>query len=317
MPGISDMIRFRILKSIMLGKLNYFKAQNGIPLVLQAECSGIAAAFMTYSKKKKYNVILEDGAKGTLGVNFICRGFPGGTRFIKSHLPKREYRESLEKEYILLNAVNQGALRVDMVRLQLRNEEQVYLIMDVLQEVSEVMPEEISDIITRNQKHLAQTVVESMYDIGDLLSAAVDELYVLREKGFFTTQTFMAASNELQFLRRQLPTIERCISHGDLGDRNIMLNRDGRMVTIDWEDAFWGCAEYDYLYWLTFFNHRKFYQHNHLPAAGVDPERACAIMTMILIIKNAISYYSGSYHSNSISMEDRLLEAWRLWKPDI
>lgn len=317
MPGISDTIGFLILKNTMLGKLNYFKAQNGIPYAVEAEYRAVATVFKAYCRKQKYDAILEAGTKGTLGVNFFCHGFPGGICFIKSHHPGERYRDSLEKEYILLKAVNQRTLHVDILRLQLHDKEQVYLVMDVLREVPEVTPAEVSDIIKQYQKHLAHTRVEGLYDIDNLVAAAWNELYMLRERGFFTMQTFMTAADELQLLQRQLPTIERCICHGDLGDRNIMLNDDGKMITIDWEDAFWGCAEYDYLYWLTFFNHRKFYQQNCLSAVEMDPERARAIITMIIIIKSAISYYSGSYHSNSVSIENRLLDAWKLWKTDI
>ena len=152
-----------------------------------------------------------------------------------------------------------------------------------------------------------------MYDIKDLLKAACNELEVLSERRFLSQKTCLSAHQQLNWLEMQLPTLERCICHGDFGDRNIMVDQDGKYYVIDWEDAFWGYREYDLIYWLTFFNHRKYYHMESIPGLGKNPELEKATVTLILIIKNAISLYSGSYRKNSLGMEDRLLEMWKIW----
>ena len=56
---------------------------------------------------------------------------------------------------------------------------------------------------------------------------------------------------------------------------------------------------------------RKFYNELGIfEVAGLPPEIVAGIITLILLIKNAISYYSGEYVKNKLSMNDRLKEIY-------
>ena len=185
--------------------------------------------------------------------------------------------------------------------------------MRLLYEVKEVPPQTATELIDQYQERLQGIEPCGLYDLEDLLKAAFNELEVLSERKLLSQETCFSVYQQLNWLKMQLPTLERCICHGDFGDRNIMMDQDRKYYVIDWEDAFWGYKEYDYIYWLTFFNHRKYYQMKDLLDVGERPEIEKATATLILIIKEAISLYSGSYRNNSLGLEDRLLEMWKIW----
>lgn len=147
-----------------------------------------------------------------------------------------------------------------------------------------------------------------------LLRAANGESLLLREAGFFSPRVCSRCLDLLEELDDGRETLPSCVCHGDLSDKNIMRNQRGDLVVIDWEDAFWGCPGYDYLYWLTFFNHRKYYSRQAFAVKDLSSRQSRAIVTMILILKSAISFYNGDYRSHRMSMEDRLLEIWKVWE---
>ena len=87
-----------------------------------------------------------------------------------------------------------------------------------------------------------------------------------------------------------------------------MMTEDQTTVLIDWEDAFLGIEGYDYLYWLTFFNHRKFYSKEIFFRSGCEEDVIKGILVTVLIIKSAISFYAGSYENNSLTFQERIVE---------
>ena len=85
-----------------------------------------------------------------------------------------------------------------------------------------------------------------------------------------------------------------------------MLSKEGKRIVIDFEDAFLGIKGYDYLYWLTFFTNRKYYSKEIFLKSGLPSEMIEAVLTMILIVKSAISFYSESYKTNSMTTQERI-----------
>lgn len=299
----------------MLNKLYYFKnfqrasaSDNGSG----ASSKDIINAFVSYCAENGVNVELFPSENGTLGVTFMARGLPEGPCFIKSHLPGTIYRDALKKETELLQIANADALHIKTISLLVHEQEQFYLQMDILKDIDGLRPDDVRTIIRQYQTKFSIKPPPTcyMYEIDEMCAAALAELEVLRSYGFLTKKCYFAAKDKLLLLQEESQKLPRCICHGDLSDRNIMRNAAGRPVVIDWEDAFWGCNGYDYLYWLTFFNHRKFYSKEHIFSEGLDAAQVDSIFTMILVLKSAISFYSCSYRTNSMSMEDRLLEIW-------
>lgn len=102
-------------------------------------------------------------------------------------------------------------------------------------------------------------------------------------------------------LRSALPTMERVVCHGDLGPKNIMA-WNGKPVAIDWEDVFMGVAFYDYLFWLTFFENRRYLIRS-------KPSRIeKAILALIVALKCELSYRLGAHRSNAMSFDQRIQE---------
>lgn len=296
----------------MLSKLEYFKKRRDDAAPHRKY--GVTTVFNELYRQKGYHTELLPGDLGTLGITFVCKGLPEGTKFVKTHIPGERYRKDLEKEYLLLKAAEGDRLGLQMVETSFNGEDQAYLMMDMLTENCEMTPDKIRQLIREYQSKLTDTAVAGLYDITDIHAAAVEELEVLSKKGFFCERVHETCSQDLDLLKNRFPDMERRLCHGDLGDRNIMMTYSGQTVVIDWEDTFNGCDGYDYLYWLTFFNHRKFYGSECLNGLQTEPNISRAITTMIHIVKDAISYYSGAYKTNSMTMEDRLLEAWGMWK---
>ena len=173
--------------------------------------------------------------------------------------------------------------------------------------VKEITPDIVDTLITSYQKSLKTASLSSkMYGIEKLRDRAVQELYILYCNHFISAALYQRAENSISLLDELLPMQPRCICHGDLSDKNILFNISREPVLIDWEDAFWGIPGYDYLYWLTFFNHRKYYCKNVMQRCGLSQELSKAVA--YLILKSAISYYSGSYRNNTVDMETRISE---------
>lgn len=300
----------------MLNKLKHFQSNRIVPPVYPA--AGIHSAgdsIISLYAKLGNKIRLEPIVQGTLGLTFMCYGLSNEPCIVKTHLPGREYMTALKKEANLLQTAYGDTINVTLRAFAVNNKEQLCLQMDMLQKMKadDVTPALVTELINVYQGRLANIKKDQLYGIEEIWTAAWEELTVLHNEHFLTNETYAAAKEKLAFLRNEFPHLERCVCHGDLSDLNIMGNKAGRLIAIDWEDAFWGCAGYDYLYWLTFFNHRRFLQLDHKVSAHMPRECAVSILTMIVVVKCAISFYSGSYQRNSLSMEDRLREIWETY----
>jgi len=78
------------------------------------------------------------------------------------------------------------------------------------------------------------------------------------------------------------------------------------------EDGFWGIAGYDYLYWLSFFNNRKWLTRAALAHAPLAHADAVALLVVILVLKAWLAVCNGSYRRHSLSPNQRLREAINL-----
>ena len=289
----------------MLNKLAHFKNQSNS--LFETGKAAAAAAFLSASGQE-YS--LEATNQGTLGLTFLCDGKDGGSYFVKTHLPGSTlHRTTLLHEFRLLSLAHGADLSfLRCITGEVDGCEQLYVLMDALQPVSDVTPGQCRALISAWPPDLAASLTIPSYGLEALLDAALVELQVQRDAGLLSAQLLQFSLQRLQLLTDRLPYLPRCVCHGDLSDRNIMRTHSGAMVAIDWEDAFWGIPDYDYLYWLTFFNHRKYYSPEIFQTELLDPPLRQAVLILILTIKNAISYYNGTFQTNSLSMEGRILE---------
>ncbi len=88
---------------------------------------------------------------------------------------------------------------------------------------------------------------------------------------------------------------------------------DGKTpVVIDWEDAFWGIEGYDYLFWLTFFDNRKYYSQKIFGKTPWGKEIEIAILILIVVLKSELSFRSNRYKENKLTFDERIVEILNL-----
>lgn len=294
----------------MLNKLRYFRDKLFLA-DLDRQRQTARENFIKYWGNE--DVCLEDIGGGTLGITFLCNGLKEFPIFLKTHLSNTIYKTALRKEFQIMKSVYGEEMFLEYLSIPAENStESIFLLMDYLKPGCNMSKEDITEIIGQYSNHdTLQFNGKGMYDIQELLIEAKKSLCDLDEKGFYSANIVKIAQILLNELESYLVSSTRIICHGDLADKNIMLTSDNKKILLDWEDAFWGVDGYDYLYWLTFFSHRKFYNDSEIfELPGLLPEIAAGILTLIVLIKNAISYYSGKYMNNTLSMNDRLKEIY-------
>lgn len=294
----------------MLNKLRYFRDK----LVLadfDRQRQTARENFIKYWGNE--DICLENIGGGTLGITFLCNGLKEFPIFIKTHLSNIIYKTALSKEFQIMKSVYGEEIFLECLSIPAENNvESMFLLMEYLKPVSSMSKEDIAEVIGQySNNDTLQYNGKGMYDIEELLTEAKKSLCDLDEKGFYSANIVKMAGILLNEFESYLVSSTRILCHGDLADKNIMTTSDNKKILLDWEDAFWGVDGYDYLYWLTFFNHRRFYNNSEIfKLPSVLPEIAAGILTLIVLIKNAISYYSGEYVNNTLSMDDRLKEIY-------
>ena len=245
---------------------------------------------------------------GTLGITYLVRCSAGKLLFAKTHIPEEAYRLALKQEYWLFKTVYGQDLYLELIDVN----DQSYMFMDLLMAPQQkILPDEVlqmTNIFATRTSKLSITSNNLAYSIEDLLENAQKESDVLYAHGLLSKELKEYSLKALHRFERKIPDLQRCICHGDLSDKNILETDTGKRIAIDWEDGFWGIPGYDYLYWLTFFNHRCFCEREYFLKAGYSLELTTEILLMILILKSAISFYSGNYLKNSMSIEMRIEE---------
>jgi len=239
---------------------------------------------------------------GTLG---ICLLADTGvkTLFFKTH--SGDARDLLQKEIALMKHVNGAIMDVRSFELP----DRVWLVCDALQPCPPLTPDAVraltSSYTTRIKTFPDVTLVPNNKDFAYLMGEAREALNLLFIQKQISEVTQTLCTESLHLLGKQ--DFQPVLCHGDLGPKNIML-AGNQPVAIDWEDAFWGVDGYDYLYWLTFFENRRYYDASvlgHTPW-GKDIERA--LLVMIILLKCVLSYKSSTHINNALSFDQRIWE---------
>lgn len=312
MQNILGMIQCLILQNIMLNKLRFFRGKSS-HFDLEGQRQAAGRYFRGYFASQ--DISLENIEGGTLGITFLCKGLRDDPVFIKTHLPAKTCRTALNKEYYMLKAGYENDLFLERLCIPSGNDSSnVFVLMDYLKPESHISRTDILKLIA-SYRYLKPDPLEfdgaGIYDINELLNEARNSLYDLDKQGFYSAKIYKTAEALLENLELYLTDAPRSLCHGDLADKNIMINQSDKKIILDWEDAFWGIEGYDYLYWLTFFNHRKLYNDREVfTVPGKPSEVIAGILTLILLIKNAISFYSGEYAHNKLDMNDRIEEIY-------
>lgn len=250
-------------------------------------------------------------AEGTLAFAFVAQ-IDGRPQFLKTYDGTPAVAR-LTNEALILDRLY--GVRVN-ARLLSDASARVWLAMNVLEHVEPPpAPAAIVPFLGHLRAHLAgmapQLSLQPRGGLETLLAQARAATEVLVNAKQFGSDLARHINQLLAHLERELPSLEPALCHGDFGPRNLMAHRQA-LVAIDWEDLHPGVADYDYLYWLTFFCNRIHYREPLIGHLAMGPATARAILAMIMAIKCRLGYERGNAQALTLGFSDRIEEIIKL-----
>ena len=255
------------------------------------------------------DVRLEETDRGRLGVTYSLSVL-GKRMFCKTHKRGDQFKQSIDKEFFYVKrAYPFFDVRLDGFTFD--GHEYKYMLQEWLENAGVVIPDLALNLISAYSNELEKQddrFGKITYSIQDLVTIAKDELPFLVEKEELSEEYTTELKQNIKGFESHIPSLHKVVCHGDFGDKNILTSYKGEYIAVDWEDCFEGIEGYDYLYWLTFFNHRKYYTSETFKESGLASIDAKGILTVIMVIKTALSIYSGLNKNNSVRSQDRIKE---------
>jgi hypothetical protein len=259
---------------------------------------------------------------GTLGLFFEAQ-INGMSKFIKTHLREESiYRYNLEKEITILQLLYSNTLQIERIAIDIDGTTQTYLISEFLDSIN--APPEMSDVTKlildyqQRLKDISFPEEYRQYTFHQIYNEGLLSVQILREVSLLSADTAKQCEYYItqSINQNNQNTSNFCICHGDFSNKNIM-KKGRQFIVIDWEDAFYGPVNYDYYYWLTFFDQRKYYTERNTLGKYEDNcnmSDNLLIMLLVTVIKCFISYQKNSYKKNSLTFDERIGEILALWK---
>ena len=140
-----------------------------------------------------------------------------------------------------------------------------------------------------------------------MIDYAVIALEKLYELELISKSTYSELRDRISLILCEYKTLEPKVCHGDLSSKNIMKHKD-RLIAIDWEDAFLGFEEYDFLYWLTFIENKHHIEKSLFGKGQMNAYFEISILSLIILLKSWLSLLDGSIKNHRISFNERLKE---------
>ena len=247
---------------------------------------------------------------GTLGLAVLAR-LDGEQVVLKTYTtPAGEV--TLKKEYDILGHLYGDSIHLQKIEVADGDGNRLWLVMDEMRYPAIAFDADralaISVDFTEKLKNFHNLLHTSPdIDFGWILKRGRESLRNLASSGFIADATQQSVIRYLGLIADISERSKPVLCHGDFGPKNVMLHQIGP-VAIDWEDAFWGIEGYDYLYWLTFFENRKYYSDQMFGRTHWNRSIEIAIMLLILVIKSDISFRAAQYAGNKLTFEERLSE---------
>ncbi len=293
----------------MLSKLRYFQNEPASEL---ADCRASINLEAVLRRLGAGGVQGVDG--GTLGAGFLV-WVNGRRRFLKTHVVP-EGRETLDKELAILSCLYGKSIHLERIEIACTDACQLWLLMDELVyspidfDINQVLV--LVDGYSQRLKHCAGTLrISSNDNFPCLLGEGRKALRNLAHRGLLSGSVQEKIRPCFSLLEQQVDCFAPFLCHGDFGPKNLMF--DGKTpVVIDWEDAFWGIEGYDYLFWLTFFDNRKYYSQKIFGKTPWGKEIEIAILILIVVLKSELSFRSNRYKENKLTFDERIVEILNL-----
>ncbi|WP_406868010.1 phosphotransferase [Paraburkholderia fungorum] len=251
---------------------------------------------------------------GTLGVGFIA-SVNGRQQFLKCSV-SADGQRNIEKEIRILSHLYGEPLAIR--RIEAFEDDaapRIWLMMDVLCPVdAPLAPGDTLTLVQAYRSRLASLPVDCLEGsdtLGALVEDAAAAIAELVAAGQISSSMHDDLRSRLAFLAQEWPSFPGSIAHGDLGPSNILAS-NCRPVAIDWEDAFLSVDGYDYLYWLTFFENRRYYKRDVLGLTPLGIDAEVALLAMILILKSGLALRANTHAGNQLTVEQRIGEVLAL-----
>ncbi|TCR03919.1 phosphotransferase [Neorhizobium sp. JUb45] len=246
---------------------------------------------------------------GTLGIIFSGT-LDGCERCFKTHaVPSGQV--TLRREHAFLQQISNNRTDASLFSVAERDSQRTWLQMNLLSSCNDLTPATIRRLVFDYEAKLPGKIGFALVPAEDnihlLLDKSEQSLALLSDHDLISAGVASKARHRLTHLRAISGEFILQLCHGDLGPANILCDDFGP-VAIDWEDAFWGIAGYDYLYWLTFFSNRRWLTPDSVGHTPWGRPAEVALMVMILLLKCMLSVRDGSYLGNKISFDQRLME---------
>lgn len=285
----------------MLSKIEFFETKADRP-DLTAERERLLPALRQHLQACDHNVMVTPAFGGTLGICFDAN-ISGKRRFLKTHLPRAKARASLAKEADFLLRLYGNAILLDRFDISLTDgTARLCLLMPTLAPLAAPMQPEAAAMMARKwDEQFGDDRPATLASFEQYLTCAARALAALSDRDLLETGSAADVRRQIALLEDRLTSLPRALSHGDFGPNNIMV-RGAEPLAIDWEDAFWGIAGYDYLYWLTFMENWPFLQSAAFGRTGLEWEVERAILALVVLMKSYLAVCSGAYLNHAVSI---------------
>ena len=294
----------------MLSKLEFFESNTGQP-ERPVEHNALQIAIEKHLHAFGGTGRIEPATEGTLGVCFHA-DIAGTRRFVKTHMSAAQARANLTKEADILLRLYGDAVIIDRFEVQAADgTNRLCLVMAELAPLRAPMnADEAEELARGNIERLTGYRPASLapsWDFERYIACGLRAVVLLSDAGLLENYVGAELNQILVGLSYKLGALPRALCHGDFGPKNIL--RDGaRPIAIDWEDAFWGVAGYDYLYWLTFMDNRPFLHSAAFGRTGLHRDDERAILALVVLLKSFLAFRSGAYLRHAVSINARTAE---------
>lgn len=255
--------------------------------------------------------MIEGVDSGTLNASFVIHT-DKNSFFLKTYLAPSG-RATLEREASFLGGLYSEGLSLEFRQLQESDSNRLWLMMPVFEKnYRSLQPQEIVQLLNDLNLQCIRTsypdIVDAKKDnINTLIDLAKAAHANLSSQNLLNREVQSITLGALSFLDQEILGVQPTLCHGDLSPLNIMWHQTFPIL-IDWEDAFIGVKDYDYLFWLTFFENRGLYQANPLQHTSIDRRVARALLVMIVLLKCELAWRRNTWRQNTLGFNDRILE---------
>jgi hypothetical protein len=295
----------------VLSKIEFFETKADRP-DLTSEREHLLPALRQHLQLLDRDIIVTPALGGTLGVCFDIN-ISGEQRFLKTHIAGTKARAGLAKEADILLRLYGKAIVLDRFDISLTDGTARHcLLMPKLAPLpTPIQPQAAATMAREWAERFGDDRPQTLVSFEPYLACAARALTTLSDRDLLQKASAAQVRRLIARLEDRLTRLPRVLNHGDFGPKNIMVH-GAEALAIDWEDAFWGIAGYDYLYWLTFMENRPFLQSAAFGRTELGPDVERAILALVVLLKSYLAVCSGAHLEHRVSIQARITELLEL-----